>query len=64
MKQHPFYAIFCLLVVTAVAAAEWRGWSPVRAAESRTAAPRTVRENPGAYRSHYFASRSGYLRGK
>lgn len=64
MLKHPIYLGFCLLVLASVAYAEFTGWSPVRARQSRTAAPRTVRENPGAYRSHYFYSRSGYLRGK
>lgn len=63
MFKHPVYALFGLLVVASVAAAEWRGWTPFGAREAKVS-PRTVRENPGGYRSVYFYGRSGYLRGK
>lgn len=59
----PIYLVFGLLVIGLAGYAEWRGLSLNRGAQQRVS-PRTVRDNPGAYRSHYFYSRSGYLRGK
>ena len=64
MMRHPIYLIFGLLVIAGTAAAEWRGWSPTRAAEVRNV-PRSVRDNPGSYRPHYTYIRTGgYRRGK
>ena len=62
MRRHPLYALFGLLVVGAAAASEWRGWTFARAARG-TVVPRSVRENPGAYRTVYRGSYR-YLRGK
>lgn len=52
MRQHPFYLLFGLLVLAGFGAAELRGWTLIRPAEVRNV-PRSVRENPGAYRSIY-----------
>ena len=63
MIQHARYLLFGLLVVSAFGAAQYRGWSLLRTNEVRNV-PRSVRDNPGAYRAHY-AGRSGrYLGGK
>ena len=35
-----------------MAAAEYRGWSLTRVNEVKNV-PKTMRDNPGAYRSHY-----------
>ena len=56
MRRHPFYALFGLLVLGTFAAAELRGWTLLRATEVRNV-PRSVRENPGAYRSVYVGGR-------
>ncbi len=46
------YLIYGLIVLATVAAAEFRGWSlmPVTALKN---VPRSVRDNPGSYRSVY-----------
>ncbi|GLC24830.1 hypothetical protein [Roseisolibacter agri] len=51
----PLYAIFGLLVLAGAAWADLRGWTPIRAGEARVG-PRSVRENPGAYRTVYRSS--------
>ena len=63
MRHHPFYLLFGLLVLGAVGAVELRGWSPRRATEVRNV-PRSVRDNPGAYRSVYVGRGGRYIRGK
>lgn len=62
MRRHPIYLLFGLLVVGGYAAAELRGWTLLRATEVRNV-PRSVRENPGAYRSVYRGG-GRYLGGK
>ena len=46
------YVIYSLLLLTGTTWAEYRGWSlmPVNQVKN---VPKTVRDNPGAYRSHY-----------
>ena len=56
------YVLYGALVLTLVGAAEWRGWSFTRASEAKTI-PRSVRQNPGAYRPHYLGSGRAF-RGK
>jgi hypothetical protein len=63
MTRHPFYLAFGLLLITTLAAAEWRGWSALRPTEVKNV-PRTVRDNPGSYRPHYHYLGSRYSRGK
>jgi hypothetical protein len=50
--RYPGYLIFSLFVLGGVAVAEYRGWSlsPVNQVKG---IPKSVRDNPGAYRSHY-----------
>lgn len=55
MRATPFYLLFGALVIGGVAWADLRGWTPIRPGEARVA-PRSVRENPGAYRSVYGTS--------
>jgi hypothetical protein len=55
--RHPFYAIYGVLVLAAVSFAQFQGWSLTRVNEVKNI-PKTVRDNPGAYRSHY----AGYYR--
>ena len=56
MRRHPFYLLFGLLVIGTFVAAELRGWTLTRTTEVRNV-PRSVRENPGAYRSVYVGVR-------
>jgi hypothetical protein len=55
--RHPVYAAYGILLLLLTSFAEFRGWSLLRVNEVRDI-PKTVRDNPGAYRSHY----SGYHR--
>ncbi len=52
--QHPLYAAYGLILLLLVGAAEYRGWSLLNVSEVRNV-PKSVRDNPGAYRSHYRA---------
>jgi len=56
------YLGYGVLLLALLGAAEYRGWGFVRPTEVRNV-PRTVRENPGVYRSHYSGG-SRYYRGK
>lgn len=62
MKAKLLYWLYGLAVVGALSAAEYRGWTWARRAEVLNV-PKSVRDNPGAYRSHYAGS-PRYLRGK
>ena len=52
MMQHPLYLGYGALLLMLLGAAEYRGWTPLSVNEVRNV-PRSVRDNPGAYRSHY-----------
>jgi hypothetical protein len=62
MGRPALYALFGIVVLGAAALAEFTGWTVKRPAEQR-ATPRSIRENPGAYRPVYGGSYR-YLRGK
>jgi len=62
MRQHPFYLTYGLIVLSLVGLAQYRGWSLLSVNEVKNV-PRTVRDNPGAYRSHYRGF-PGYFGGK
>jgi hypothetical protein len=51
--RHPFYLAYGLLLLGLVGLAEYRGWSLTSVNELKNI-PKTVRDNPGAYRSHYM----------
>ena len=53
------YLTFGLLVLALSGVAEWRGWSLASAKEDH-ADPRSVRNNPGSYRSTYYGGRVHY----
>jgi hypothetical protein len=57
MLKHPIYLTYGLLLLGWAGVAEYRGWSLMKLNEVKEV-PRTVRDNPGAYRSTY----SGYPR--
>jgi hypothetical protein len=48
----PGYLIYGMLLLTGVTWAEFRGWS-LSSVDQVKNVPKTVRDNPGAYRSHY-----------
>ena len=62
MRRHPIYLVFGLVVLATVAAAELRGWTLLRATEVRNV-PRSIRDNPGAYRTIYRGG-GRYMGGK
>ena len=51
--RHPVYTLFGALVIGLVVVAEARGWTPMRPTEVKNNVPRSIRDNPGAYRPHY-----------
>lgn len=53
MSRPALYFLYGLTVLGLYGAAEWLGWGASFARESRTN-PRTLRENPGSYRPHYY----------
>ena len=63
MLRHPLYSLYALLIFGTVGIAEWRGWSLTRINEVKNV-PRTIRDNPGAYRSHYGYYPGRYIGGK
>jgi hypothetical protein len=56
------YTIWIVAVITLLGTAQFRGWTLTRSNESRNN-PRSVRDNPGAYRSSYYIP-GRTLRGK
>jgi hypothetical protein len=46
------YSIYGLLVLGGLTAGQWMGVSPTSVSEVKNI-PKSVRENPGVYRSHY-----------
>jgi hypothetical protein len=56
------YTVWILAVVSVLGVAQYRGWTFTRSNETRNN-PRSVRDNPGAYRSSYYVP-GRTLRGK
>jgi hypothetical protein len=52
MIKYPFYLAYGALLLGLVGLAEYRGWSLLSVNEVKDV-PKSVRDNPGAYRSHY-----------
>jgi len=50
--KHPFYLVYGVMLLGLTGLAEYRGWSLLRVNEVKNV-PKSVRDNPGAYRSHY-----------
>jgi hypothetical protein len=50
------YAVFASVVLAALAWVHFTGWSPSDVTEER-GTPKSVRDNPGSYRSSYGATR-------
>ena len=60
--RHPIFLAYGAMVLGLVGTAEYRGWSLLRVNQLKDV-PKTVRDNPGAYRSHY-AYLPRYIGGK
>ena len=56
------YLIYSMMMLTTAAVAQFRGWT-MSSVDQGKVAPKTVRDNPGAYRSHY-AMYPRYVGGK
>jgi hypothetical protein len=56
------YLIYSMMMLSTATWAEFRGWTMSKVDQGKVA-PKTVRDNPGAYRSHY-AFYSRYVGGK
>ena len=63
MREIRWYLIFGTAVVALLGLAEYRGWAPFSNAREGQPAPRSVRDNPGAYRVHYIGT-GRYVGGK
>ncbi len=50
--RHPFYMVYGLVLLGLVTMAEFRGWSLTSVNEMKDV-PKSIRDNPGAYRAHY-----------
>jgi hypothetical protein len=50
--RYPAYFIYSLMMLTGATWAEYRGWTFDRVNQVKNV-PKTVRDNPGAYRSIY-----------
>lgn len=58
MKSKGFVRLYFVLALTALVGlgcSHYYGWALTRT--ERTTAPKTIRENPGAYRTHYFGGK-------
>ena len=62
MLRHPVYFLYGLSLLSAATVAEYRGWAVFRPDEVK-GVPKTIRDNPGTYRSIY-AGYSRYSGGK
>lgn len=52
MLRYPGYLSYGMLLLTFVTWAEYRGWSMTSVNQVKDV-PKSVRDNPGAYRSNY-----------
>lgn len=57
------FSIYGLLIAGTVGWSQWRGWSFDRVNELKNV-PRSIRDNPGAWRSHYGGGIGRYSGGK
>jgi hypothetical protein len=59
--KHPFYMAYGILLLGLTGWAQYRGWGYTNVNEVKQV-PKSVRDNPGSYRSHYVPYR--YFGGK
>jgi hypothetical protein len=50
--HHPIFLAYGAILLGLVGVAEYRGWTMTHVNELKVA-PKSIRDNPGAYRSHY-----------
>lgn len=51
--KSPIYLVYGLALMSLVGLADYRGWSFLGVNEHKNV-PKSMRDNPGAYRSHYM----------
>ncbi|MBM3810413.1 MAG: hypothetical protein FJW20_02135 [Acidimicrobiia bacterium] len=52
MIKHPLFMAYGLLTILLSGYTQYRGWGNISTNELRNV-PKTIRDNPGSYRSHY-----------
>ena len=52
MINNPLFLLYGVFVLGLTGVAEYRGWTFSKINEQKVI-PKTIRDNPGAYRSHY-----------
>ena len=52
MKSHPLFLIYGIVILALTAVAQYRGFTFSRVNQLNNV-PKSIRDNPGAYRSHY-----------
>lgn len=57
------FSIYGLFIAGFVGWTQFRGWSPDKVNEVKNV-PKSMRDNPGAYRSHYGGGVGRYVGGK
>jgi hypothetical protein len=57
------FTLYAMLIAAGVSWSQWRGWSFDRVNELRDV-PKSIRDNPGAWRSHYGGYAGRYYGGK
>ena len=62
-REVRLYLLYGVTVLALLGWAEYRGWSPFGPGRPGAAGPRSVRDNPGAYRPHYSGG-GRYVGGK
>jgi hypothetical protein len=55
MTRHPLFLVYGMAVIGMMGMAQFRGWTLGQLNQARTT-PRTVRDNPGAFRPSYNGS--------
>lgn len=63
LREARGYLIYGATVLALLGWAEYRGWSPFGPGRPAPQGPRSVRDNPGAYRPHYSGA-GRYVGGK
>jgi hypothetical protein len=52
MFKHPIYLAYGMMLIGLTGWSQYRGWGSMFVNEVRNV-PKSVRDNPGSYRSHY-----------
>jgi len=61
LRSNPIYLLWGLLTLAGTGWVQWAGWGTANT--ERKTVPKSIRDNPGAWRSHY-GSTSRYYGGK